>query len=84
MSAMNSGRQSARKPETAGDLFLEEVPSEEVLAQTQKLVIYRWNRHYPADVRWEADPAEWGFALAETTEFPGSSHETITKEVYRK
>ena len=67
-----------------GCFFLEDRKPEEALEAASALVIYRWNRHYPADVRWEADPAEWGFALAETTEFPGSSHETITKEVYRK
>ena len=69
-------------PETAEDFFLEDVPSEELLAQTQKIVIYRWNRHYPSDVKWEPDLAAMGFALEETTDFPGTSHETITREVY--
>jgi len=69
-------------PETAGDLFLEEVPSEEILAQTKKLVIYRWNRHYPADLRWEPDLETLGFLLEETRDFPGTSHEKITREVY--
>ena len=64
--------------------FLENRKPEEALEAASMLVIYRWNRHYPSDVRWEADMADWGFALTETTEFPGSSHETITKEVYRK
>lgn len=71
-------------PETADDYFAEDVPSEEILAQTEKIVIYRWNRHYPADVRWEPDLAAMGFALQETTEFPGTSHEKITREVYGK
>ena len=69
-------------PDTAEDFFLEDVPSEELLAQTQKIVIYRWNRHYPSDVKWEPDLAAMGFALEETTDFPGTSHETITREVY--
>ena len=71
-------------PETAADFFAEDVPSEEILAQTETIVIYRWNRHYPADVRWEPDLANLGFALRETTEFPGTSHEKITREVYGK
>lgn len=71
-------------PETAADFFAEDVPSEEILAQTETIVIYRWNRHYPADVRWEPDLASLGFALRETTEFPGTSHEKITREVYGK
>lgn len=71
-------------PETAADFFAEDVPSEEILAQTETIVIYRWNRHYPADVRWEPDLDNLGFALRETTEFPGTSHEKITREVYGK
>ena len=71
-------------PETADDFFAENVPSEEVLKTVRKLVIYRWNRHYPADVRWDADPAAMGFTLRETMEFPGTSHEKITREVYER
>ena len=71
-------------PETAGDLFLEDVPSEETLESCERVVIYRWNRHYPADVRWEPDLLQRGFLLAEISEFPGKSHEKITREVYVK
>lgn len=71
-------------PETAADCFLEDVPSEELLAQTNKIVIYRWNRLYPSDVKWEPDLAALGFVLEETTDFPGTSHEKITREVYGK
>lgn len=71
-------------PETAEDFFAEDVPSEELLAQTKRIVLYRWNRHYPSDVRWEPDLNDLGFALTETTEFPGSSHEKITREVYER
>ena len=71
-------------PETAKDLFLEDVPTEEILLSCEKVVIYRWNRHYPADTRWDPDLENRGFSLAETTEFPGKSHEKITREVYVK
>ena len=64
-----------------GHYFAEAVPSEALLSGTDTVVVYRWNRHYPADVRWNI-PA--GFSLAETTEFPGKSHEKITKEVYTR
>ena len=69
-------------PETAEDFFAENVPSEEVLETVRKLVIYRWNRHYPSDIRWEPDLKAMGFAPPETAEFPGTSHEKITREVY--
>ena len=71
-------------PETAEDYFAENIPSEEVLENTSKLVIYRWNRHYPSDIRWEPDFTAMGFTLQETTDFPGTSHEKITREVYAR
>lgn len=71
-------------PGTAEDLFWEDIPTEEMLQSCEKVVIYRWNRHYPADVRWEPDLPERGFVLSETTDFPGKSHEKITREVYVK
>ena len=60
--------------------FLEARPAAEVLPAASTLVIYRWNRHYPADVRFDADLSE--FTLQSTCDFGGKSHETITKEVY--
>ena len=68
--------------ETAADYFAEAVPSEEILTETGKLVIYRWNRHYPSDVTWNPDLTAMGFSLEAVTEFPGTSHEKITREVY--
>lgn len=64
--------------------FLENRDPEALLPLAKKLVLYRWNRHYPSDVRWEGNPGDFGFTLAETSEFPGKSHERITKEVYIK
>ena len=64
--------------------FLENRDPAEVLPLAEKIVIYRWNRHYPSDLRWEGSPADYGFSMTETMEFPGKSHEKITKEVYVK
>ena len=71
-------------PEPAADFFAEDIPSDEILAGTGKLVIYRWNRQYPADVWWRPDLETLGFSLKEITEFPGNSHEKITREVYER
>ena len=70
-------------PEDA-HFFAEARDLSDLLPRASKLVIYRWNRHYPADVRWDPDLTERGFSLAETVDFPGKSHETITREVYVK
>ena len=60
--------------------FLENRRASELLPLAEKIVLYRWNRVYPADLRFDGDLS--GFALESTREFPGNSHETITKEVY--
>lgn len=44
------------------------------------LIIYRWNRVYPSDVRFDLDLSGW--KCVERQEFPGRSHEKITKERY--
>ena len=46
------------------------------------LILYRWNRAYPSDVRLELDLSR--FALTERAEFSGTSHETITRERYTR
>lgn len=64
--------------------FLENRIPADIVPTASTVVIYRWNRHYPADVHWNMDLAKYGFSLKETCEFPGKSHEKITKEVYTK
>ncbi|MGN1140370.1 MAG: ribonuclease Z [Oliverpabstia sp.] len=46
----------------------------------EKIILYRWNRKYPADQYFPIDLTEW--VLSETKEFSGNSHEKITKEIY--
>ncbi len=54
----------------------------DILPKTEKIIVYRWNRHYPADRHFSVDLSGW--RLLETNEFAGSSHEKITEEVYVK
>ena len=46
------------------------------------VVLYRWNRSYPADVHFPIDFSGWKLVQAE--EFAGSSHEKITEEIYER
>lgn len=48
----------------------------------EKLILYRWDKVYPADRRMKVNMEEW--ILTEQSEFEGYSHEKITKEVYEK
>ena len=66
-------------PENA-HFFLENGDSAALAARASGVVVYRWNRRYPADVRFGGDLSR--FSLESKTEFPGHSHEIITKEVY--
>lgn len=62
--------------------FLEENSPGESMRKVSTLILYRWNRHYPADVFFDADLRE--FTLAQTEELEGFSHKIITKEVYQR
>lgn len=70
-------------PEDA-HFFAEDRQADEIAQLASVIVIYRWNRHYPADTHWDIDPAAFGFSLQDTREFVGTSHEKITREVYAK
>ena len=67
---------------SGGNWFIEDGRLIDDISGVSKIVIYKWNRVYPADVKFSFNPEEEGFELAEIYEFPGSSHENITRETY--
>lgn len=46
-----------------------------------EIIVYRWNRVYPADFKCKVDFSL--FTLVESVDFKGFSHEKITKETYK-
>ena len=74
------------EPLLAGDgesvCFVENKAILPYLGKINKIVIYRWNRHYPSDMTLDIEPLSAGFKLLETLDLAGYSHEKITKEVY--
>lgn len=60
--------------------FLEDRSPAPWAAKTEQVVLFHWNRVYPADAYFDLDLSGW--PLARREDFPGSSHETITQEVY--
>ncbi len=56
----------------------------ESLENTEKIYVFRWNRHYPADTFFKFDIEKEGYVLESTEEFVGSSHEKITLDIYKK
>lgn len=63
--------------------FVEDLDIHGCLSKANSLILYRWNRVYPSDVTFPEDGLA-GYQLVESTEFPGSSHEKITQEVYKR
>ena len=72
---------SAGKKDTC---FVEDRHLAEWAERIDELVIYRWNRRYPADLYLDISPEALGFSLRETAEWQGTSHEKITKEIFVK
>lgn len=63
--------------------FVENQSLKDLDGSISELVIYKWNRAYPADFYLDIVP-ENGRSLAAAEEFEGFSHEKITREVYIK
>lgn len=62
--------------------FVEQAALAPYLEKIDRLCLVRWNRVYPADTWLDLDLTAW--QLVSTEEFPGSSHEKITLEVYKR
>lgn len=62
--------------------FLEDQDPARYEDQIEELILFHWNRVYPADLYCTMDLSSW--VLTETKEFSGSSHEKITQERYVK
>ncbi|MBE6654172.1 MAG: ribonuclease Z [Ruminococcaceae bacterium] len=54
------------------------------LDSAEKIIIYRWNRHYPADKHFNFDLASLGYELTSSTDLTGSSHPVITEQIFKK
>ena len=77
-------------PENSVEVFdsIENVGNEYCFAENftvneeniEEIIVYKWNRLYPADTYFNIDLAGWN--LTETVDFEGSSHEKITRGIY--
>ena len=64
--------------------FAELPPLAPYARKAERIVALRWNRVYPADKKLDIPlkPGLWNLVKAE--DFPGSSHETLTLEIYER
>ena len=90
---------SQKQFKEAGEITLSEAPQKDAGADDYVLIenlpvslegvdevtLFLWNQLYPSDVRFDkATLKAAGFALADSTEMAGYSHEKITVEIYRR
>ena len=68
------------KAEEADYCYVETDNLVEYEDKISKLILYRWNRLYPADLYFEINLSNW--TRIESKDFAGSSHDKITKEVW--
>jgi hypothetical protein len=68
--------------ETASDAycFVEDQNLTPYLNNINRIILYKWNRSYPADFKFTISLSDW--TLLSSIEFAGSSHEKITEEIY--
>ena len=64
--------------------FVEDAALAPVEQRIEKLIIFKWNRTYPADRYFDLKPYEGAWHLALSSDFAGSSHERITMEVFER
>ena len=68
----------------AGEVcFVENISVASAAERVEQVYLFHWNRADPGDLFFDL-PLEDGWELTLEEEFPGSSHETITLEVYER
>lgn len=60
--------------------FVENVDLTNFKDKINTLIIYKWNRVYPADFHFNLNLSS--YKLIETKDFKGNSHDKITRETY--
>ena len=68
-----------------GDICcVENVALSGYIEKIDKIIVYKWNRRYPADFYMDIPLIKNGWQLVENYDFKGYSHEKITEEVYER
>lgn len=62
--------------------FVENISPKSLEQQIDEIIIYNWNRNYPADMYFDICLDNW--SLKSEVEFKGFSHEKITQKIYTR
>ena len=63
-------------------VFIEDRGAKDFMSKIKRLVIYRWNKSYPADFKFDVEPVSSGMKLSQSVDLKGKSHEKITREIW--
>lgn len=73
-----------QKAECDDYVFIENISANSFSSDIDQVIVYRWERKYPADVFFDIDLQTSDWELVSLEEFVGYSHECIKKEIYKK
>lgn len=62
--------------------FIENISPKILAGDVNEIILYNWNRKYPADLYFDISLDDW--QIESEIEFEGSSHDKITQKIYRK
>lgn len=65
-------------------VFFENISPKQYEKNIEKIILYHWNRNYPADFYFDINLKENNWILNDSYDFEGYSHEKITEEIYVK
>ncbi len=77
--AVSNPLESADKGDFA---FIEDLHIGEYVKKIESIILYKWNRDYPADFYLDIHPSKLGLKLKERCDFEGKSHKNITRELW--
>lgn len=63
--------------------FLENIPLKPYEDKLDEIIVYYWNRVYPADIYLDID-LDLNWEVTDTKEFGGTSHEKITRKIFKR
>ena len=62
--------------------FVEDVDVSDFIDVIDTVIVYRWGRVYPSDMRFPTSAFRGRWHLQSQSEFVGNSHKKITREIY--
>lgn len=72
------------KAESSDHCFVEKDNLSQWMDKLDTLVIYKWNRDYPADYFFDFSVIDDNWKRFSVNKFKGSSHDKITREVWKR